>query len=811
MLISKQWLAEFVKLPKNVSDAALAERLTLSTVEVEGVVSQSEAWEHIVVGVIRSISAHPNADRLKICQVDVGAKETVQIVCGGKNVAEGMKVVAALPGARVRWHGEGDLVELAETKIRGEKSFGMICASVEIGLENAPEEGEHDIRPLTVDAKPGTPLAQALGRSDTVFEIDNKSLTNRPDLVGHYGMAREIAALYGEDVKPYEPPAVKSGKGWKLSIDVEDASACPRYMGVVIEGVEVGPSPAWLADRLTAVGMRAINNVVDVTNYVMAEAGQSLHAFDADVIKSGDAAVDIVVRKAKKGEMLTTLDEVERKLDPSMLLICDKKKPLVIAGIKGGLESGVTDNTKTIFLESANFDATTVRKTSQALALRSDASMRYEKSLDPELSDVALRRAIELLKQLHPNAKIVSTVVDAYPKPPKSVSVVTSFDWIRSRLGAEISDKEIKDILARLGFAITDKRSSINVTVPSWRATKDIGIPEDIVEEVARIWGYERIVSALPEFPVAPPAHDPVRALTRRVRHVLSGRFAATEAYLYAFASPATLEVLGLRLSDHVKLANPLSDERPYLVRSLAPNLLESVAGNQHRADALTLFQIDRVFDARGAGEENGNKGTLPAQPHHVAMAVSRKGDDAPLREASRIVSGLLLELGYEATFTADASEPWMHTGRAAQIRVGGTVVGSVAEVTPIVAGQLGIDRRVAVAEWNLDSLAAIAPKPTSYHPIPEFPPVMRDLAFVVSDASEYVQIEAALRQASDLLVRVELFDVYRGKGVEAGKKSVAVHLTFQADKTLSSEEADAQLHKLIGVIERQFHGTIRA
>jgi len=808
MLISKQWLSEFVKLPKAVSDADVARAITLSTVEVEKFVDQASAMENMVVGLVKSAAQHPNADRLKVCQVDIGARVT-QIVCGGTNVVEGMKVAVALPGSRVRWHGEGELVELAKTKIRGEESEGMICAGAEIGIEKS-DEGEHEIMDLSgLDAPAGTALAKALGRDDVIFEIEHKSLTNRPDLMGHYGMAREVAALFRAPLKRDEPPAVKAGKGYSLSVKVEDSALCPRYMAVAMDGVVVASSPAWLRNRLLSCGVRSVSNVVDVTNYVLLELGQPMHAFDADRISG-----NIVVRRAKKGETIPCLDDAAYELVEEDLLITDgKTTPIAVAGVMGGKDSAVTNATTRIVFESANFSPVSVRKTSSRLALRSESSARFEKSLDPKQCEAALNRAVELMRQLCPDARVVSTVVDAYPNPQKPVVVEMAASEIASRLGADIPDKDAVDILTRLGFAVKTGSKMLMVTVPSWRATRDVSIREDLIEEVARIWGYDRISSTLPSFPILAPAQDPVRLLARRLRHALAARFDATETYRYAFVSPETLRSLGLDVEAHLRLANPLAADRPYLVRSLFPNLLESVAVNQHAFSTVSLFEIDRVYLGDKKGDEDGQGGKLPAQPYHLAAAYSAQGDEAPFAAARAMAVDLLSAEGFAVSFEPVASaESWMHPGRSADMLVGGTRVGVVAEVSPEAASALGIDRRVSVLELDLSDLASRPRGLAAFAPIPQFPDAKRDLAFVVDDSVAYADIERTLRDASPLLVSVELFDVYRGKGVEEGKKSIAVHLVLRAlDRTLASAEAETEVAKLVKVIETKFGGIIRS
>lgn len=809
MLISKKWLSEFVKLPSGVSDLDLAAKLTLSTVEVEKVTDQAAAMDKMVVGLVVACSVHPNADRLKICSVDVGDR-MVQIVCGGTNVAQGMKVAVALAGSKVKWHGEGDLVELSNTKIRGEKSEGMICAGSEIGIEKSGE-GEHEIMDLSSrDFPPGTPLAKTLGRDDVTFEIEHKSLTNRPDLMGHYGMAREIAALYRVALDKKEPASTEAGSTIALNVLISDPTLCPRYRAVALDGIVVAPSPAWLRARLSSCGVRSINNVVDVTNFVMLELGQPMHAFDADKISDG-STVKIVVRSATKGEKVACLDDATYAVDEGTLLITDGKNPIAIAGVMGGKESAVTNATTRVVFESANFSPVSIRKTSTKLALRSESSARFEKSLDPAQCAAALDRAVALLVELCPTARVASNVVDEYPTPPKPVVVELSPAQVSALLGTEISSDDIADILGRLGFVVAphapnaphNPHAPLTITIPSWRATKDVSIKEDVIEEVARIYGYDRIPSSLPTFSIATPPQDPARLFSRAMRKTLSVSLGATEVYRYAYVSPETIAKLGFVATDHVKLANPLAADRPYLAQSLLPNILEAVADNHRAAATVSIFEIDRVF--HGVGEEE--------QPYHLAMAYSTVGDERPFATVRENVRVLLSSAGLDVSF-GPVTNPgsWMHPGRSADILVGGKKFGIVAESSPESAQSLGIDRRVAVAEMNLSMLSAVEATPKTFSAIPSFPSATRDVAFVVADRVAYGDIESALRSASKLLVSVELFDVYRGKGVEDGKKSVAVHLQFSSpDRTLSSEEADREVAAIVAVLSKQFDATMRA
>jgi phenylalanyl-tRNA synthetase beta chain len=812
MLLSKHWLTQFVKLPRGVSDSDIASAITNSTVEVERVVDQAKVFENIVVGLVKSVGAHPNADRLKVCQVDVGSC-VAQVVCGGANVVAGMKAVVALPGAKVRWHGEGELVELTDTVIRGQKSSGMICASAEIGLPKSPTEGEHDILDLGADDHPaGTQLSKALGRDDVIFEIEHKSLTNRPDLLCHYGMAREVAALLRVPLAKYSVPALRAGKGISLSVEVEDPKLCPRYMAVAVENVKVAPSPEWLRERLNACGVRAINNVVDVTNYVMLELGQPMHAFDAD--KIGGDGVKIKVRNAKRGEKLECLDEQTYSLDADALLITDGKHPIAIAGVMGGSRTAVEEKTTRIVFESANFLPISVRKTSQKLSLRSESSARFEKAIDPELCPLALARAVELLREICPTANVASAIVDKRARVAKPPTIQLSVQRVNDRLGTNISAKEMKDILTRLGFIVTARKGGFQVRIPSWRATKDVSIFEDLVEEIARLHGYDHIVSQMPSFPITPPRQSRVRDLVRRARHILAATFNALEVYQYAFVSPQTLEALGEDTKKYIRLANPLADDRPLLVRSLIPNLLESVRRNQRVVDEVSLFECERVFLADVSGEETGEgKEFLPGQPLMLAGVFSRKGCEEPFWEVKAMALCVLENIGIKAVLRArGGSSTWQHQGRVAEVVVGDVVVGIVAEVEHAISSAFGLDNRVGAFEINMDVVAGLPVVQTSYKPIASHPCVERDMAFIVDDSLEFAHIHSSVSGASELLREVRLFDVYRGNGVDEGKKSMAIRLVMQADdRTLESREADDVVAKVRDVLEKKFGGMMRA
>ncbi|MDO9509692.1 MAG: phenylalanine--tRNA ligase subunit beta, partial [Candidatus Magasanikbacteria bacterium] len=414
MNISYNWLKKFITLPDSITPEQVAEKLKLSTVEVENIIKQGDGLDNIVVGKVLKADKHPNADKLKLCLVDVG-KESLQIVCGGSNVVDGMSVAVAKVGAKVHWHGEKDLVEIVPTKIREVDSYGMICGSSEIGLEQMfPPKDEKEILDLTeLKLKIGMDLKKALGLDDVVFEIDNKSLSNRPDLWGHYGIAREVAVLFPRDLKEYETTEIEEGKDIKLKVDVDDIKLCPRYMAVAVGGIKIGPSPLWLQQSLSAVGLRSINNVVDITNYIMYDLGQPLHAFDANNLKTKNKnSKTIIVRTANPEEEFKLLDEKVIKLTENDLVIADEEKPIALAGVMGGFDSGINDNTTTIIFESANFEPVNIRKTALRYDSRTDSSSRFEKSLDPNMNKSALEKAVEMILEFCPEAKVVSNVVD---------------------------------------------------------------------------------------------------------------------------------------------------------------------------------------------------------------------------------------------------------------------------------------------------------------------------------------------------------------------------------------------------------------
>lgn len=810
MLISYNWLKKYVNLSDSTTAEEVAAKLKASTVEVERVEVQGKNLEHIVVGKIISAEKHPNADKLKLCMVDVG-NEQLQIVCGGSNVQAGMLVALAKVGAKVQWHGEGDLIELKPTKIRDVESFGMICASTEIGLgELFPLAEEKEILDLSnLKVKPGVALAQALSLNDAVLEIDNKSLSNRPDLWGHYGIAREVAVLFNKNLKEYTVEKIKPGKDIKIKVQVQAPKLCPRYMAVAMSGIKVGPSPEWLKKSLMAVGLRSINNIVDITNYVMADVGQPMHAFDANTV----ADSTIIVRTAQDGEEFVTLDNEKRKLDSSMLVIADEQKSLAIAGVMGGLGSGISDQTNTIIFESANFEAASIRSTSTKLGLRSDSSSRFEKSLDPNLTMQALQKAVGLVLQICPGAQVASKVIDESKFSLKQGPISLNMQLLEKKIGVTLRPKEVIKILEQLGFGLKIKGEELSVTIPSWRATKDISIAEDLVEEIIRIYGYDKVEPSLPAFSIVPPEINTLRELEKKVKNILVHSLSYTEVYNYSFVSTAQIARMGDEVKEYVELDNPLSKEKPYLRRCLLLNLLENLESNQAGKDILRFFEVGKVFRLEDPGfrvESNGDS-LLPGQDTWLTAVCLEKKNRVPFWEAKGVVEALSKSVLPDITISKSVSSIGRHPSRSASLIVGEKNIGSVYELHPSIAKNFGLEGRVGVVKINLSAIVDVPRVEKKYVPISVFPSIERDLAVVVKKNVSHQEILSALLKVDSLLQSVDLFDVYEGGNVGAEYKSMAYHFVYRNnERTLVTEEVDAAHEKIIKILKEKFGAEIR-
>lgn len=783
MLISLNWLKEFVNLPKTLSPQDLADQFTLKTAEVEKVIDQGQKFDHMVIGHVIEVHPHPNADKLKIAKVSVG-KETLRIVCGGENLTENMYVAVAKIGAEVDWHGEGKIMKIVPTKIRGEDSEGMICAGSEIGLHDTGE-GPHDILDLSSSKPtPGTPLAEFLSKNDVIFELDNKSLTHRPDLWSHYGIAREMAALTDSKLSTFTTKVTLPKSGASPKITVADPELCPRYCGLIIENITISDSPSWIKERLTTTDHTPRNNVVDITNYVMEELGQPMHAFDLD--KIGD---EIIVRTAKKGEKITALNDQTYNLNEKNLIIADKKAPLAIAGVIGGKDSAISQKTTRILLESANFHASSVRKTSSQLGIRTDSVQRFEKSLDPHQAQAAILRAAELILQLCPEAKISGPITDIVNFKSTTPKLKLNLDKTRSKIGINITNNEIEKILKKLYFEISKKdKNNLTVIIPSFRATKDIQTEDDLIEEVARIHSYEGIPAILPHLPSHLPAEHTERVQKTRLRHFLSQNLGLSEIYNYSFYGKDDIQKCQLPEEEHLKLINSLSEEQSHMRLSLVPNILKNIHHNTKFYDSLNIYEIGRTYVK--------TEDFLPLENKILLCAFVTKSKSAdPFYEAKGAMEDILKHFRLSKIRTAKEVKnfTFAHPKKAlTYLEPTGKTLGCVYTLHPAIAKAYDLQKHnIAILELNFSDLLKSHTKELKYQPIAKFPSLDIDISVIVEQNTEIGTLETAiLKSDKSLINQVTLFDIYQGQNLESGKKSIAFKVTLQApDRTLTDQE----------------------
>ncbi|MFA5155671.1 MAG: phenylalanine--tRNA ligase subunit beta [Patescibacteria group bacterium] len=809
MYISYNWLKDFVRLPAKIKPETVAAELTGHTVEVEGLNRQADQFSKVVVGRVLEVRPHPNADRLRLTVVDVKTKR-LEIVCGAPNVAVGQLVPVALVGAKLP-----NGLEIKESLIRGEKSSGMICAEDELGLGK-----EHaGILVLRDNAKVGLPFAKYLSADDIVLEIDNKSLSNRPDLLNHYGLARELAAIFNLPLKPYEKFYQRKWDApghqtHQLSVKVEDSERCPRYLAVRVDNIKVQESPAWLKARLISIGQRPINNIVDLTNYVMFDCGQPMHAFDAAAVKK------IEVRRAAANESVETLDEQERILDNGDLVITDGRKILAIAGVMGARHSGVTSETTALVLESANFLAPAVRRTAQKLGLRTEASVRFEKSLDPLLAESAMFRFLTLLQDLCPEMKLAGVPVDVNNSQSRPVAIELDLDWLAGKIGQVIPRAEILGGLKRLGFTIKNESAEsepLSVVVPSWRATKDVSRREDLAEEVLRLYGYDQIVSHLPVLPMNEPEANEARQLERRIKQILAWKHSLNEAYNYSFVGEEQLKKLNIDFFQHLRLVNPLAETQGLLRQSLVPGLVGNIKTNQARNEDFGFFEIGTVF-FRASGnlpKDVANGDFLPYQEKRLGLALAGGGD---LFDRLKGLLASLLKNLVDHEVAVEFAVPehcpgWAHEYAAAKVMAAGRELGLIAALRPSAYVDLNLKKSVVLAEINLPALAELVFGTTTHHfqELPKYPPVSRDLAFVVEPEILYNDVRREILQFDPLIRSVELFDVYTGDQLSGGQKSLAFHILYQSpDQTLTAEAVDTIQQSLVEHLVQKFGGRLR-
>lgn len=753
MKFSYNWLRELAP-GLNVEARELGRLITMKTAECEGVKSYGAALAQAAIAHIVAVDSIPGSHNVKAV-VHAGHYGERTVVCGAPNCRPGVTTIYVPAGAKL------GALEIKKLTISGVESDGMLVSGAELGL-NRDHSGILELPNGSFDLKP-----------DHIIEIDNKSLTHRPDLWGHAGMAREVAAITGAALRdPVDLNRIPSGPP-AVSVHIENYDLCPRYSGLVFENVTVQPSPLWLQYRLESIGLNPIVNIVDVTNYVMAELAQPMHAFDADKLR-GET---IYVRSARAGERIAALNDESYDLGPSNLVIADAAGPVAIAGVIGGAESAISAPTKRIVLESANFQAASIRRTSAALKLRTDASMRFEKSQDPVNTVRALARAIELLEMVSPGIRLVGGLADAYREKPAPPPVLLPLEWLNRKLGRPVRKDEVRRILESLEFGVDEVQPDVfSVRVPSWRATKDISIKDDLVEEVGRMIGYDSITPRAPLVAAAVPPRNEERVFHHRVRDLMVDN-GFTEVYNYSFVSEDAAARFGFTPDDHVRVRNPIAADQSLLRASLLPNIWRNIVENSKHFDSFRLFEIGQEIHKR-------NTGLPDEQPHLAAAIYSKAGDGvADLFELKRVAECLLPSLSVEPA----EPRPFEHPARVANLVANGATVGRVFELHP----SLIETGRAAILDVDLRVLEHATPKDKRYTPIRRFPTSAFDLSVIAPVRMPAGEVQQLLGElAGPDLVSIEYLRQYTGPPLPDDAKSVSFRLTIGSEsRTLSSEE----------------------
>ncbi len=799
MKVPLKWLQEYVIITQPPAD--LANRLTMAGIEVKGIQAIGGGWDNIVVGQIIAINPHPNADRLTLPTIDLSTEQQT-VVCGAPNLKIGDKVAFAYVGAQLIDGHNGQVFRLQSAKIRGVVSSGMVCSEKELGISDNHEE----IIVLPADAPVGTPLAEYLG--DVVFDLD--ITPNRPDCLSIMGIAREVAALTGQGLHlpeieyEEEPSPIEQ----QISVEIAAPDLCPRYCASLITGIKVTESPKWMQQRLLECGMRPINNIVDITNYVMLEYGQPLHAFDYQRIKGKK----IIVRRATNNETIVSLDGEERFLSEDMLVIADEKQPVAVAGVMGGLESEVTQGTTSILLEAANFNPASIHYTGRVLRLPSEACMRFERGISSELTIPAIKRATQLIMQLA-GGKAAKGVVDVYPGKQEREPILLSTSQVNQFLGAEFSLDQIVGTLTSLGFACKEASASeVGVTAPYWRS--DIYQAVDLIEEVARIIGYDKIPATMLSQPIPKQNPEPILSLKHTLRQSLIG-YGFREVITYSLTS---LEMLDKLLPEShllepvpLRVANPMTVEQEYLRPNLRANLLAVLSANRRREESgIRLFELGKVYIPR--------QKDLPDEPEALCGLLSGsrfelswhdEDDLFDFYDARGVVEGLLSQLGVEASFEKSSDES-LHPIKQAAIVIDDSRVGVIGELHPKVSLAFDISEPVYLFEIGLTALLPFTTGYKTFQPISRFPSIVRDMALVIDAGVTHQEVQNIIK-SFPLVNQVALFDVYTGDQVPPGKKSLAYRITFQAPShTLTDDEVNQVQQQILDKLSSELGAILR-
>ena len=811
MKVSLNWIRDYVQLPADADLKKLAYDLTMSTVEVEDTIELAKQFDHMVVGVINTIEQHPNADKLRVCMTDIGGR-VESIVCGGSNLREGMKVAVALPGSVCRWHGEGEPVEIKKSKLRGVDSYGMICGAVEIGLADLfPTKEEAHILDLSdFDAPAGTPLADALDLNDIILEIDNKSMTNRPDLWGHYGIAREIAALYDLPMKefPRFDRNVENTSGFHVT--VEDTERCPRYLSAQIEGLSVKPAPYQMQSRIWKVGMRPINALVDITNYVMLATGQPTHAFDSDHI-----AGHVIVRRAGEGEKLLLLNGKELALSGDDLVIADDAGVVGLAGVMGGAKDSILPETDKVILEVANFDAKGIRRTALRYDNRTEASARYEKAIDPERCDQALDLSMQLLGQLYPEMKVTG-LVDQYPQHLKQAEIDVALSWLERRLGKRLPPEEIRHKMELLGYTISFDGDNMHVVVPTWRSTGDVSIQADIMEEVARMYGYENFEAEPITTTFDGAINQLDKDLERRIKEYLAIRCGMQEIFTYPWMEESYVNAVLQSTEGILSLSTPPSPAERFVRSSLLPNLCKAVVKNERYFDEFSIFETAQVFRDENYTSPYDPREKLPSQRKNVAGAFVTTDKDitALFRKAKGVVEMMARYVHMETlTFRQTEKPVWADNVVWLNICRGEEKVGDLALLSKKVSMACGIKNlNVMLFQLDQDSLVPLKSRTNTFTHMAEYPMTDYDISLLLDGSVQWKDVLQTVGGIkSELLHGASFVDEYRGKQVPAGKKSLTLRLSIGSkEKTLTSSEIEEVASNVLNKIAKRFGAELR-
>lgn len=806
MKVSLNWVKKYVDLKSDVSTKQMTEDLTLRTVEVEGYENTEDKFHDIIVGKILEINEHPNADKLRVCMVDIGESEPKQIVCGGTNLYKDEMVVVCKPGAEVYWHGESELMKIKDSKVRGVDSYGMICGATEVFLENIfPPKSEAEIVDLDgIECHPGQNISEIVDMNDVVLEIDNKSLTNRPDLWGHYGIARELSAIYDVDLKPIEKVEIDSNLP-KYDVEIEDTTKCQRYVAVVIDNVYEKKSPMWMQSSLIKAGMRPINAIVDITNYVMLAVGQPLHAFDKTHVDGNK----IIVRNAREEEELLLLDNNSIKLTTDDLVISDIHDAMALAGIRGGKKDSILPETTGVVLEVANFTAKTIRKTGKRFDEKTDASIRYEKNIDTQRVDDGLNLALKLFKEIFPESKVVA-FNDIYPVKTQNEKIDVSEEFLDTRLGKKIDNKTITRVLTRLGYEVNYKNSIYSVVVPTYRSTGDVSLKDDVMGDIARLLSFESFEAQPLTISFDHAVLQNKVLLETRLKEYLAVRCGFYEIFTYPWINEKYINAASINKDDSIKLATPPSPEEAYLRSSLIPGMLEAISKNLRYFDGFKMFEMAQVF-SKGEYHESSEDETLPIMKKMLTLSIT--GNDA--RSIFYELKGVIENIARythmkELTFTTECEKPsWADINAYLGIKLDDEIIGYIGLLSVKTMNDAKIKRtNVAIVEMDSDKFVPLESRTNKFKHIPVLPSVEKDLSLIVDEEVTWEEMTKYIRSKAD---GIKFVEEYRGNQIPEGKKSITIRFTFDSgDTTLTSEEINSKLDVITRILNKMYNAVLR-